>query len=232
MQHLRQLACKSVLDVLSSVDLPSPNTSTLESLSTVKGLFNRVVREDQWDWFSVSGQLGYPSRRISRVISGEINHLRIAIKTQDSPSFRNSRTNLCRLPTRQCLSIFLGRAFLADYPDSGWIYVLSTREIPKLLKIGMTTRTVEERAREISSSTGVVIPFGVRRCWRVSKPQQAESEIHKSLGVYRVRSDREFFQISIGNAAKVIDSIVRDQGFELRTLDNLNERNEAATHTN
>jgi len=59
--------------------------------------------------------------------------------------------------------------------------VLSTREQPDFLKIGMTTRTVEERVREINTATGVLIPFGVRRCWRVMDPSRSEKLIHSAL---------------------------------------------------
>jgi len=50
----RQAACVAFLDVLGSEDLPAANDELLSAISTVKGLFNRVVREDQWDWFTVA----------------------------------------------------------------------------------------------------------------------------------------------------------------------------------
>ena len=169
-QKNRVNACESFLKVLNSGKFQFPDDNTLASMSTVKGMFNRIVREDQWDWFTVSGQLGYPSRRVSRVIAGEIASLRTAIKSNEIAKFQTARINLLRLPTRRCLSVFLGKAGISDEPNAGWIYVLSTREIPDLLKIGMTTRSVEERVKEINGATGVAIPYGVRRCWRVTAP--------------------------------------------------------------
>jgi hypothetical protein len=32
----------------------------LDDLSTVKGLFTRTYKQDQWDWFTVWEQLGFP----------------------------------------------------------------------------------------------------------------------------------------------------------------------------
>ena len=220
-QRRRNKACANLLKVICSQKLPKQDENVLETASLVKGLFNRVVREDQWDWFTVSSQLGYPSRRISDVIAKEIGRLRTAIKTQDKAAFENARTNLCRLPTHRCLSVFLGREEIFDEPGAGWIYVLSTRELNDLLKIGMTTRTVEERAREINSATGVAIPFGVRRCWRVSDPQKAEKLVHQALFEFRFREDREFFRISFQVAAKDLEAVIRESALEIRTLDAL-----------
>ena len=220
-QKSRNKACANLLKVIHSQKLPKPDENVLETASLVKGLSNRVVREDQWDWFTVSSQLGYPSRRISDVIAKEIGRLRTAIKTQDAAAFENARTNLCRLPTYRCLSVFLGREEISDEPGAGWIYVLSTRELNDLLKIGMTTRTVEERAHEINSATGVAIPFAVRRCWRVSDPKKAEKLVHKALFGFRFREDREFFRVSFQVAVKHIEAVIRESALEIRTLDAL-----------
>ncbi|RWM71237.1 MAG: GIY-YIG nuclease family protein [Mesorhizobium sp.] len=173
-QHERAQACASFLDTIASLDLLPSNDGILDAASVVKGLFNQVVREDQWDWFTVARQLGYPSRRISEVIVREITSLRTAIKAEDKDGFLRARSQLHRLPLRRCLSVFLGRSKAVDEPAAGWIYILSNREFPDLLKIGMTTRTVEQRAHEINGAAGVAIPFGVRRCWRVTDPQKAE----------------------------------------------------------
>jgi hypothetical protein len=172
-------------------------------------------------WFTVAGQLGYPSPRVAAVIASELSELRSAIKVSDDHAFATARTNLLRLPLRRCLSVFLRQANIADEPGGGWVYILSTREIPDLLKIGMTTRTVEERAREINSSTGVAIPFGVRRCWRVSDPARAESTVHGALAEYRIRGDREFFRIEFREAARSLEAVLRHSGLVLRTLDRL-----------
>ena len=220
-QRNRDEACTNLLEVLCSRQLPDPDEHVLEMVSIVKGLFNRIVREDQWDWFTVSGQLGYPSRRISDIIAKELTSFRTAIKSQNAIAFWNAQTNLCRLPTRRCLSVFLRHTTIADEPNAGWIYILSTRELPDLLKIGMTTRSVVQRAHEINSATGVALPFGVRRCWRVSDPAKAEKQVHKALQEFRLRDDREFFRVSFHTAVKNIDAVIRESFLEIRTLDAL-----------
>lgn len=217
----RRLAARKILDTLNAVVLPDSDQQTLEALSIIKGLFTRAWKADQWDWFTVLGQLGYPSDRISEAIAESIAECRIAIRDGDEIAYWNSRSKLMRLPFRRCLDVFIGRSTIQIEIGSGWIYILSTREMPQLLKIGMTTRTVQERAREINGSTGVAIPFGVRRCWLVSDPILAEREVHAALFDKRVRGDREFFRIEFRDASKIIINVLRDRGLLLRTLENL-----------
>lgn len=217
-QAARTLAARTVLAWLESqgTDAAVPSAD----LSEVKGLFNRVVRQDQWDWFTVAGQLGYPSWRTSSVIANALYDAGRRLRTGTTGG-HSEREHLRRLPTRRCLRVFLGDLKLADEPGSGWVYVLSTREMPDLLKIGMTTRTVETRAWEINSATGVSIPFGVRHCWRVADPVAAERLVHARLGQFRLRNDREFFRIDYFEARKWIQATLDDHDLELRTLDRL-----------
>lgn len=219
--HERTRACEVFVGAVASVELPPANQFVLEAASVVKGLFNRVVREDQWDWFSVCRQLGYPSRRISDVIAKEIVSFRNAIKDDDREGWLTARTNLHRLPFGKCLAVFRGELQIVDEPGAGWVYILSAREHRDLLKVGMTTRTVEQRVSEINGATGVPIPFGVRRCWRVSDPQKAERLVHATLAEHRLRNDREFFRMHYEDAAKLLDDEIKASGLEIRTLNAL-----------
>ena len=196
----------------------SREAGNLESLSIVKGMFNRVVREDQWDWFTVSRQLGYPPRRVSRSIGHDLGLLRKAITISDDEEIVRTCTRLNGAGTSDFLSVFLGELNWSTESNCGWIYVLSTRELPDLLKIGMTTRDVVQRAREINGATGVAVPFGVRRCWHVVNPREAERAVHRRLMRYRVRDDREFFRISFKVAAECIDAAINEGCFERKIL--------------
>lgn len=220
-QRERTESCEVLVEAISALEIPLATKSVLDAASVVKGLFNRVVREDQWDWFTVSRQLGHPSRRISDVIAKEIATFRGAVKDGDRETWLTARTNLHRLPLRKCLGVFRGKAQIEEEPGAGWVYILSTREQPDLLKIGMTTRTVEQRVNEINGATGVAIPYGVRRCWRVTDPKKAERLIHTTLAEYRLRNDREFFRVRYPDAAKILDNEIRLSGLEIRTLNAL-----------
>lgn len=134
----RQKAVAHVLELLGRTVLPVNAPETLEACSLVKGMFNRVLREDQWDWFSVASQLGYPSRMMSKLSGRALEELRTAIKRADEAAFRMARDLVFQLRADACLEVFLGRRQLQLPEDSGWIYVMSSRELRDLLKVGMT----------------------------------------------------------------------------------------------
>jgi hypothetical protein len=220
-QRERTTACRVVAELLNTPEMPKPTKELLGFLSVAKGLFNRIVREDQWDWFTVSCQLGYPSRGLARAIANELSNMRCGIRDCDKAVYLTTYVNLSRLPIRRCLSVFLGIAHIKNESDAGWVYVLSTRELRDLLKIGMTTRSVEMRAQEINGATGVAVPFGVRRCWRVRDPNRAETIVHNVLANYRIRNDREFFRIDFPTAAPIIQNALDVAKLEIRTLNAL-----------
>jgi hypothetical protein len=228
--HAERVAAARV--VLALISSPSPNEHALDALSIVKGMFNRVHRQDQWDWFTVAGQLGYPANRISSVIAGQLADLRGAIKTGDTEEAMGIAETLRRLPTRKCLAVFLGAMRIEDEVGAGWIYLLSLREDRDLAKVGMTTRAIEERVREINSATGVPIPYGVRGCWRVSDPARAERLVHAALDSFRIRRDREFFRAPFEVVRRVVRETIGAAGLELRTLDILTTVNPARTASN
>ena len=60
------------------------NLNTLiDDISSVKGIFNRVIRQDQWDWFTVNMYLDYPSHRDLVNIVSSLTFLRKAIIDKD-----------------------------------------------------------------------------------------------------------------------------------------------------
>lgn len=179
----------------------------LDDLSTVTGLFTRAYDKKQWDWFTVCAQLGYPSYKEARRASSTLRHLRLCLRDANWQVAEEAATTLrnAGLPDRL-------RDFIAGAPASldgrGFIYVLSTREAPEMLKIGYTNRDPLTRAKEINSATGVVIPWGVRGAWTVAHAHRVEADVHALLADYRVRKDREFFHLPFAEAARIIDDYV------------------------
>lgn len=89
---------------------------------------------------------------------------------------------------------------------SGYVYVMSNRSMKGLFKIGMTTRTPEERAAELSSVSGVPHPFEVR--WAravVGDVARIERLVHDRLAKHR--EGKEFFRIGLAQATSTIDEV-------------------------
>ncbi len=90
--------------------------------------------------------------------------------------------------------------------NSGYIYVLINPSFEGMVKIGKTTRDPNERAKELSATTGVPTPFILVYYKQFKDCNIAETEIHQILesNGYRVNENREFFKISSTEAIKLI----------------------------
>lgn len=88
----------------------------------------------------------------------------------------------------------------------GYVYVLVNGSLPGLVKIGMTTKSPDDRAQELSSSTGVPTPFIVAFQRPFIDCKRAEQRIHAELEARGLRSasNREFFSISPTEAIQCI----------------------------
>lgn len=96
-------------------------------------------------------------------------------------------------------------------PDPGHIYVLrSGAHVTDYYKVGKTTRTPQERARELSSATGVPSVFEEIGNWPTGHVTQVEQEVHRRLDQYRVRKRREFFSAPLPMIFEVIGAVVAE----------------------
>jgi hypothetical protein len=105
--------------------------------------------------------------------------------------------------------------------NAGHVYILLNPS-HKLLKIGKTTKTPDERAAELSS-TGVPAPFMVAYSEKVSDCDLAETRIHAELAAFRVNGDREFFSASLKDAIKVVSKVAESFLIETVTAENMRE---------
>lgn len=90
----------------------------------------------------------------------------------------------------------------------GYLYILTNKAMPNLLKIGFTTRTIEERVRELSS-TGVPSRFEIEFFCEVGNAAKFETDIHNHLDKFRY--EKEFFKCSLKKAVEVV-KIVASNG--------------------
>lgn len=193
-----------------------PTEETVTSISDVKGLCNRVLREDQPDWVVVWLRLGLPNKRRLKWIASDLPVLREAVKSDDREVYLRISDRLLRAGLGSALKFFVEGEEPPTEGGRGYLYLLSTRSDRSLLKIGQTTRCVLKRVEEINRATGVVEPFSPRKIWYVSDPVACERAVHELLREYRVRIDREFFRMEFDEANGKIDSLLRSSGAEVR----------------
>lgn len=85
----------------------------------------------------------------------------------------------------------------------GYVYILTNKAIPKLIKIGMTTGDPEMRARRLSG-TGTPGRWQVYAKVHVPNCGTVEHLVHRDLHKCRDTRDREFFRITPDEALKAI----------------------------
>jgi hypothetical protein len=93
----------------------------------------------------------------------------------------------------------------------GFIYILTNKAFPHLLKIGYTLMTVEERVQELSSATGVPYKFKIAHIAETFSPEKKEAIIHNYFSKYRVsegKKNTEFFKIDLKRAIDVVSKVV------------------------
>lgn len=128
----------------------------LESISRIKGLYNRIIRQDQWDWMTTAAYFDFPTTYECRHIVSFLSHLKSGINSSDEHLILQAKDRLCKSTVRCHFQNF--RTYNPAVGRNGqYIYILSRREDRDVLKIGMTTRDVVVRAREINSATASYI---------------------------------------------------------------------------
>jgi hypothetical protein len=103
----------------------------------------------------------------------------------------------------------------------GFIYVLSHPQMPNLLKIGFTTRPVEERVAELNTTTAVPGPFVIEAVFSSSTPEQHELAVHETLAGARGES-KDFFKVDLVEAIREVIAICGPPSY-LRRQDLLNQ---------
>jgi len=82
------------------------------------------------------------------------------------------------------------------FENVGYVYVLSNKAYPKIYKIGSTYSLPEERAEELTG-TGHLMPFKVESQIKIKSAEYYEKKIHSILSSYRVKQNREFFELDL-----------------------------------
>ncbi len=96
-----------------------------------------------------------------------------------------------------------------DCPDPGYVYVMrSVAQVRDIYKIGLTRRTVEKRAGELSRSTASPTEFLEIASWAVGDCGAIERKIHDRLDYCRINKRREFFRAPLSRIIREIELVI------------------------
>ncbi|HUT09630.1 MAG TPA: GIY-YIG nuclease family protein [Thermoguttaceae bacterium] len=98
-----------------------------------------------------------------------------------------------------------------DGPDPGVVYIQrSAAHDVNVYKVGLTRRSADVRAAELSSATGVPLPFGVLANWEVGDCALVEQRIHQRLAAFRINPRREFFRCELSLIVQTIGAVINE----------------------
>ncbi|MBI5875408.1 MAG: GIY-YIG nuclease family protein [Deltaproteobacteria bacterium] len=75
------------------------------------------------------------------------------------------------------------------------VYILTNEAMPGLVKIGLTTDSVESRIGQLSTQSGVPLPFECYFAAEVENCDKLEKTLHQLFSENRINPKREFFKI-------------------------------------
>ena len=88
----------------------------------------------------------------------------------------------------------------------GWIYCITNPSMPGLVKIGLTTGSVQARMRQLDT-TGVAEPFDMVEAWLTPDTKGDERRAHALLRRHRVRDNREWFRVDPEKAVRTLSPL-------------------------
>lgn len=105
----------------------------------------------------------------------------------------------------------------------GYVYVLSNKSMPGIVKIGFSLKDPSIRAAELEG-TGVPHPFVVEYFSLVEAPFDLEQLVHQTLDDRRER--KEFFRISCNEAISIIERLISETGRKILYKENNSSNSE------
>ncbi len=91
----------------------------------------------------------------------------------------------------------------------GWVYVMTNKSMPGLVKVGFSTKDPSFRAQELCG-TGHPHPFLVEYDALVEGPRLVEQAVHRELARYH--ESKEFFRVAVELAVQAIQHALHFQG--------------------
>ncbi|WP_141351571.1 GIY-YIG nuclease family protein [Zoogloea ramigera] len=119
------------------------------------------------------------------------------------------------------------------------IYVLKNEVMPGLVKIGLTTDSVESRIASLSTATGVPLPFECHFAAEIPDGvnlEKLEKTLHQLFAERRINPKREFFKVepekivlalSIGGFKEVTPGKTNIDPVEVEAMEKLKEQRRA-----
>lgn len=176
----RYCSAAEIVQIFIETNQIERKESALSALSEVKGLFNRIRRKDQWDWFIVWRRFGFPSQRGLWPIVEALQQLRISVRDDAPTDIEASLAILKDLQVHELLHRFLGNESAA-LVERGMLFVLSAKNQSDVLFVAGIEGDVVEFADKLSAQLEAKQPFGIIGAWQVDDVDVVKADVFAEL---------------------------------------------------
>lgn len=178
-------------------------------ISIVKGLFNRILRQDQWDWFIINTYFDYPYINDLAFIANHLNRLRISIRDNKTEEIDRVKKALWLSRCITYLDNYLGyKPGLGT--DTDYIFILTCSQTKDVLIIERGIREVQSKIKQANSGRDDGYEFFAYKGYKVKDSVLAEQLIYKELEQYRMTEDSGLFKVYCSQASKIIDTCLKE----------------------
>ena len=213
---LRYNAAVRLVAGLIQDDLSGPKEATLSAIREMKGLFNRVRRKDQWDWFIVWQRFGLPPIAQLRMIVDGLQELRDAINESNDDRAQTAASRLKSHGTTTLLRRFLGEEQVVRSERGGVLFILSAKHHPDAVLVSVTKDDVVSVADQLSDRLGARTPFGIIHAWPVRDASSAKAAVFGELARHgfsspldRVLEDTRVLDCDYKKAVPIVDAALK-----------------------
>lgn len=206
---LRISAIQGVMNMLETGQMPDANDEeSIKKLKIVKGMFLAIVVGDQWDWFTTSRMLGFPSSDLSRQMSLRFHRMIDAIGVGSDSYFEKCVDYLKKNFAREMLGSYLDVACDSQHPveEEGWAYILWSSSRPDELFIGANGGQIDEVTRQLRIDHPDSDPYGVMGAWLVHDPVAAFHDLRQKLGGAALGCG--FYRMALGRAKEAVTQVL------------------------
>lgn len=92
----------------------------------------------------------------------------------------------------------------------GELYVMRCSAMKEtVFKVGYTDGSSSDRAKQLSSATGVPLSFVVVKAWKHTNAAELETEVHMMLTPYRLNDGREFFLAKYSVIENIVETVLK-----------------------
>ena len=163
--------------------------------------------------------------RVLVIEPGDLTEMYVRINPWDSKFEQKVRYVMLRPDPEQKLSSLVEYYYRLDETEygqldggQGYVYILECKAQPGICKIGSTSRTPEDRCKEINRATGVIIPWELTEAFACKSPECVEKIVHEELRNVRISPQKEGFRISKEDAKLVINKVIVANKAELELI--------------